>query len=82
MNFIALIAVAILLSDCWATWVVLRNPEYSGHHRGRQLLLIWLVPFFGAVICLLVLWSAQARARTLADDVAADINEHDSGMAS
>lgn len=82
MMVIALVGVATLLINCWASWSVLRNAEYSVQHRRNQLLLIWLVPLLGAAVCLMVLSAARARARTIADDIAADINEKDSGMAS
>ena len=82
MMVIALVGVATLVINCWANWSVLRNPEYSLQHRRNQLLLIWLVPLVGAAVCLLFVSAARARARTLADDIAADINEKDSGMAS
>jgi H+/Cl- antiporter ClcA len=82
MMVIALVGVATLVINYWASWSVLRNPEYSLQHRRKQLLLIWLVPLLGAAVCLLFVSAARARARTLADDIAADINEKDSGMAS
>ena len=79
---IALVGAATLLINCWASWSVVRNPEYSLQQRRNQLLLIWLIPLIGAAVCLLFVSATRARTRTLADDIAADINEKDSGMAS
>jgi hypothetical protein len=45
------IAVAVLIGNLIASFVVLRSDFYSPLQRGLQLLLVWLVPVIGAVCC-------------------------------
>ena len=58
MNWDMAIIIALvtaLLLDLLATWQILRNPLCSGSEKLAQLLLVWILPLAGAVVCLLVL---------------------------
>jgi len=46
-----LVVLAIALANAAASWAVLRIPVFSATQRRLQLLLIWLVPILGAIIC-------------------------------
>ena len=50
-NF-ALLALVIL--NCATSLVVMRSRLYNRLNKALQLLLVWFVPLFGAVICLIM----------------------------
>ena len=45
------IAVAIVLYQLFVTARIAFSRRYSGTQRALQVAIIWLVPFFGAVLC-------------------------------
>lgn len=57
------IGIAIVVAlNVWATVVVVRNEEPQTYTRRRQLGLIWLLPVFGATLCLAIHASGQVIA--------------------
>jgi hypothetical protein len=53
---------ALFLYQAWVTVMALRCTAYAPRHRLQQVLLIWLVPFVGAVIVRIALNAAKDRA--------------------
>jgi hypothetical protein len=52
--------VLLAIYQLWATLSICRADEYDSKQRIMQCLVIWLLPFFGALICHLVLRSGRA----------------------
>jgi hypothetical protein len=50
----------LLLYQLWVTALIYRADEYDRKQRNLQCLAIWLIPFFGALTCQLVLRSSRA----------------------
>lgn len=49
-----LLVLLVLGLNLLASWVILRRQELSSGNRAAQVLVIWLLPLIGAVVCLLV----------------------------
>lgn len=69
MNRVQLAVVGVLLLiltyQVWVSMYVFRAPEYAVKQRVAQILLVWLIPVIGAVLCHIFLSnSRQNEART------------------
>jgi hypothetical protein len=51
--------VLLVIYQLWATVSICRADEYDSKQRNLQCAVIWLLPFFGALICHLVLRSSR-----------------------
>jgi hypothetical protein len=51
---LAAVTTAVVIADCWATVVVARQTDLPRAQRRLQLAFIWLLPFVGAVISLMI----------------------------
>jgi hypothetical protein len=50
----------LAIYQLWVTVLICRADEYDSKQRNLQCLVIWLLPFLGALICQLVLRSSRA----------------------
>jgi hypothetical protein len=55
-----IVLVLLLIYQLWVTVSVCRADEYDSKQRNLQCAVIWLLPFFGALTCQLVLRSNRA----------------------
>ena len=52
--------VLLVIYQLWVTRLIFRSDEYDSKQRNLQCLVIWLLPFLGALTCHLVLRSSRA----------------------
>ena len=52
--------VLLVIYQLWVTVLIYRADEYDSKQRNLQCLVIWLLPFLGALTCQLVLRSSRA----------------------
>ena len=52
--------VMLVIYQLWVTVMICRADEYDSKQRNLQCIVIWLVPFLGALTCQLVLRSSRA----------------------
>jgi hypothetical protein len=50
----------LIYYQIWLTALICRADEYDRKQRNLQCLVIWLLPFLGAMICHLILRSSRA----------------------
>ncbi len=50
----------LVIYQLWVTVLICRADEYDSKQRNLQCLVIWLLPFLGALTCQLVLRSSRA----------------------
>jgi len=71
MSWLTIILCALVVLNATATAAVLRNGLFTARQRVLQLLLAWLIPVVGAVICLIVVATQKSGL-----DVTRDANFH------
>jgi hypothetical protein len=52
----------LLIYQLWVTALIRRADDYDSKQRNLQCLVIWLIPFFGALTCHLVLRSSRVTS--------------------
>ena len=53
MNILILILVGVaLLLNLFATYVVTQSTSYTTERKTLQVILVWLIPLLGAIICI------------------------------
>ncbi len=82
IKMIGLGAFLLLLLNGLSSWLVAKHAGYSVAQKCIQLLIIWLVPMLGAVVCVLVIRADEASVPDFEEQAKNGINEHDSGTAS
>ena len=53
----------LVVYQLWVTVLVYRADEYDSKQRNLQYLVIWLIPFFAALTCHLMLRSSRASIK-------------------
>lgn len=53
------VSLAIVAYQTWVTIQLLRAQQYEPRQKRLQLMLIWLVPIFGAVVIQSMMWSEE-----------------------
>jgi hypothetical protein len=69
---LAAFTTAVVIVDCWATVVVARQTDLPRAQRRLQLAFIWLLPFVGAMISLIIYRPDKpyrARSGGASDDI-------------
>ena len=61
-QFATIVIVVALLLNFVATILVWRSSSYTTQQKRIQTLLIWLLPFLGALLCLIVMRETRRRA--------------------
>ena len=56
-----------------STVVVLRSPSFNGTQRFLQLLVVWLIPIVGAIVCLTFV-ASQSRDEAMTGDKTAFVD--------
>jgi len=51
----------VALYQLYVSVRVFRFPEYSGAQKAIQIIIVWLVPFFGALVAHLVYYGASLK---------------------
>jgi hypothetical protein len=65
MDYLIFLIPALAVLNVYASVVILRDASHSTPQRLVQLVLVWLVPAVGAIICLVVASSQAAPAASL-----------------
>ena len=80
-TLLAIAASFIVLLDLYASDVILRSPSYSPMRKAAQVLVVWLIPLFGAIACLMFLRtdslsSPAAKPREFYENVDSTGSDH------
>lgn len=62
-DFLLALVVLVALFNAVASILVLRAKYFSGAQKRNQLILIWLVPVVGSLLCLLVMRETNRTAK-------------------
>ena len=52
LDLLAIVLAFLIVLNAWVTWRVIRDDLSTGTQRCAQVLLVWIVPFFGALLVL------------------------------
>lgn len=53
MSTLLAIAVSVAAAlNLYVTYVIIRNPSYTSSRKALQVLIAWLVPVVGAIVCI------------------------------
>ena len=80
-----IVLVVLCIYQLWVTVLVYRADEYDSKQRNLQCLAIWLIPFFAALICHLMLRSSRAPikpSKSSIDDQSDNVGAENHGIGS